>query len=256
MKESSGELAGNEQVSQSTEINGVKFFGKVEGPVKPDEVEKVQINFGNEVYLLKHFSKLSDQDTQKYIGQTTRVWGKETVIDQDFIDKQLKASGSKFNQEIPIFSSPDKAFGFVKKHLIQALNSGMNVNWIKKDKFKDCSIQFDITKEDKALENIPSDASIGTCPLIEITPEIQANLVQESRSGLESFVVNKVKGLPVPSIDSIVVALRWFDNNDMPQINTFYPGVISPAFPDSNRQNSEEFAANKVYWDKHAFIIE
>lgn len=237
-------------------IDGVKFFGEVGEAVKPEEIENIKPTLDNELYILKHYNNISEEERERLLGKEAFVNGKKIVVDESFINGQLRTAGSKFNSSIEAFSTPEKALELAKKYLLKKIEEGENLQWLIKGKARDLVTFIDINNEIKEAEGIPLDQKIGASPLVEITPELAENVASEMRGENDRYNVNKIKGMPAPEIDKLIIALRWYPGQDAPKFNSLYPGLVAPAFPNKERQTPEEAEFNQKFWDQHAFIEE
>lgn len=235
-------------------IDNVKFFGEIGSNVKREEIETLMPSLGNEFYVLKHFKSIPGEERSRFLGKEIFIYGKNVIIDDNFIDNQLNTAGSKFNSEIDAFSSPEKSLALAKKYLLKKVKEGADLKWLIKGKVKDLVVSIDIDDEIKKEENIPLDKKIGTSPLVKIMPEIADKVIQEDRGRNDKYIVNKIKDMPAPETDRLIITLRWYPNQKAPNFNSLYPGEVSPAFPNQEKQTAEEEAFNKEYWDRHAFI--
>ncbi|MFA4880634.1 MAG: hypothetical protein WC650_03345 [Candidatus Doudnabacteria bacterium] len=237
------------------EIDGVKFFGDKGERVNPEHIKMLQDDPSNWFYLLKHFSSLSPEERNLLVGQKIMFRGREIVITDELIDQQLNTAGSNFTGGIPALASPRLVFAFAKKYSLRIITASEEYYWIVKSGCKDCTFALQIDEGIKKTEGIPVSQKIGECPVVKITSQNSRLVFREQRGANDLYEVNKIRGIPVPGIDQLIVVLRWYNNQPAPRFNTVYAGFVSPPFPDK-RQTSEEFEANKLFWDQYAFIVD
>lgn len=236
------------------EIDGVKFFGDKGERVNPEHIKMLQDDPSNWFYLLKHFSSLSPEERNLLVGQKIMFRGKDIVITDELIDQQLNTAGSNFTGGIPALASPRLVFAFAKRYLLQSIIVQQHY-WLIKAGCKDCTFVLQINEAIKKAEGISVSQKIGKCPVIKITPQNAHLVFREQRGANDLCEVNKIRGIPVHGINQLIVVLRWYNNQPAPRFNTVYAGFVSPPFPDE-RQTSEEFEANKLFWDQYAFIVD
>ena len=188
-------------------------------------------------------------------GQTVRFRGEQVVIDDAFIDGQLGTVGSGFTMDIQVMSSPQKLCAFALKYLRIHVAQGEEFWWIDKGWCHDCTAVIDVSPAMKEAEGIPLNQKIGSCPVVLITPDIKGKVYEEPRGPNDQYVVGKIKGIPMPKTDRLIIALRWYQNQEVPRINTIYSGEPAPPFPNA-RQTPEEVEVYTEFWEKRAFIEE
>ncbi len=236
-------------------VEGVNFFGEKGPKVSLEDIENLKSTIDNEAYILKHFSELPPEEYNRLLDQEVYLYGKKIKIDETFINNQFKVIGSKFNPKIEAVSSPQKVLALVEKYLPKTIKE-KEPNWIIRGPFKDCLVSLEIDEQIKKAEGISQSQKIGTANLIEITPDIKSKVVQQERGKNNKYLVNTIKGIPMPETDKIIVALRWFNDKEFPKFNSIHSGIIAPPPPNPDEQSSAEIAAYNEWWDKHAFIVQ
>lgn len=236
-------------------VNGIKFFGQKGIRVSVEEIQAIVPTIDSEGYLLKHFSALPLSERELLLGKKITLRGAEVVITDQFINEQLAAAGSCFDGRVLTLASPRLLLAFVKRRLLKLVEE-REYHWIQREYCEDCTASLIVTDAIKMEEGIPLDRPIGVASVVEITPEIADKVFTDQRGAHDQYAVKKIRGIPKPRLNTLIIALRWYSNQPAPQFLTVYVGRVAPPFPDPARQKLEEVAYNMEFWNNHCFIVD
>ncbi|MBA7582022.1 hypothetical protein ES708_23941 [subsurface metagenome] len=179
-----------------------------------------------QVHALKHFSKID----REYFEKITL----EGNCSASEIKDQLTGSGSKFYPE------------FVKNPL-ELMN---------KLELKD---QFTVIHEEQDPERLEFQLEFrkGSYPngigadVMFLCDKIKdpAEIRYEEINGIS---IRVVKGTPKPTWRMNLILHK---SEEFISVNTIFPGLYAPPFPNSEEQTREQYVVCKKFWDEHGFII-
>jgi hypothetical protein len=238
------------------EMAGIRFFGEQSDPVKPEEVDNLKITDGNRLHISRHLNSLSPEARTTLLTLKTRQGGIEKAVDDDFLNAQLKTKGSKFNEKI---TNPEIVMEVCREIIKKQISQGSEIVWIKYPNndayFTDIEVIVD--EEIKRKLGLNKDDSLGTAPVVEITPEI-AGLVKKELRGQgeqkDQIEVNVIEGMAQPETDKLIIEIKKNGQTGQTFFGTAYPGIIAPGFSNPEKQSPDEAEYKREWWGKHAFI--
>ena len=177
-------------------------------------------------HVLKHFFKVD----RKYSEKITL----EGNFSASEIEDQLADAGSKFYPE------------FVKNplELINKLELKNQFTVIHEEQDPE-RLEFQIEFRKGSYPNGIGTDVVFLCDEVKDRTEIH----HEEINGIS---IQVVKGTPKPTWRLNLILHK---SEEFISVNTIFPGLYAPPFPNSEKQTREQYIVCKKFWEKHGFII-
>jgi len=237
---------------QWIEIDGIRFYNETESQVSQSETKQIIVTPASLLHVTRHLTNLSLEARRLLLAIKTSPDGR--VVNEQLINKQLSATGSKFNPKI---NNPEELLRQCKQIVAKVIESGQVASWLKEnDEFLSAHLKISLNPEQKQLLGLNTDEPTGDIRVVPITKELQSKVRQEQRGKGEKsdqIIINVISGIePLPT-DNLIISIKKPTSGNPPEFITAYTGIIVPYLPNLD-QSTKELAYNKDWWSRHAFI--
>ena len=180
---------------------------------------------------------------------------RETLIDDNYLDNQIKTPGSKFNPEQKLLSDPLVIYNIVTNYLSEMADL-KQFPCVKNGKKTMCTFEINFTPELKTKYGLDADKSMGFANVIKIKEEDKDKVYQKPRGQeeMDKYSINLMKVAELPATDKLIVVVAKFDDKPNYQMFGAWTGVIAPPIPNLKYQSKEEFDYNGKFWSEHVFL--
>lgn len=237
-----------------TIIDGIRRYGET-SPVTEQDVRVFRRTDESYAHIIRHMHTLSREAEKRILGKTILDEGTPKVVTKDLLEKLLATAVSKFNADI---DDPLTIISFAEEHVQEKVKKRERLLWQKTprgDYF--CNVATYISPPEKSFFNLDKDDHLGLCHVVEITEENESLVTQQPLGQGEKrdeVIMNVLHDTPPPS-DTLIIILYKPDMTTPATVYTSYTGIIAPPLPNAS-QAEEEYDYNRMWWDKHTFIVE
>lgn len=238
-------------------IEGINYYAEPFGSLTLAELDALEVTDDAVLHVTRHLTMLSPvARTRLKMLNITNQPGLPGFINDDYLDVQLQAAGSKFH---PTLSDPWQIIEVSKRWLRLQLLTGITASWLRNPQTGDRSLEviFSIATTQLDEVGLSRESSLGTCNIFPITPELESRVIVEERGKGEAadrIQVKVIYGMEPPLSNELVIDLTWPVGAEHPRLGSLFTGIRTPAFPDRERQGDEAFFYSKHWWDRHAFL--
>lgn len=256
MLESENPAFEQKKLFEKSNARSMRTFGEKIRNVEQKDIESIETPTESILHVARHLKRLSSEIKEKLIGKKTSDGEKEIIIDESYLERQLKSTGSKFNEKL---GNPEALIGFAKNILREKVEKSEEIPWFNNAKTgeKRSDLEIKITDDQKKILGLDPEDKLGTLSVIEITPEIEDKIKKEQRGKGElkdQIIVNTIENITPPETDNLIISIKTPPRQEKPVFYTMYTGILAPSLPRKEEQIEEEFEYNKKWWDKHAFV--
>jgi hypothetical protein len=246
-----GHADGACQEKPTAVIDGVEFYGKILGEVRPEEVEGLEPTPTSELHLGRHWNSLPESYTSALVGKEYEYYDQasksvqKVQITPEKIAASFNVKGSKFYDNVSGLENPARLIAFVREEATRRAQDG-SLKW------------FDVGYGKRTVFTVELPEEIGRDGLVSLSDLSEgelAQLEQQPRGKLQGddFKVNVIKGHPGKPTRKISVMIGIMKGETKPVVFAAFPGENAPPFP-TDQQGFAEREYGKRFWEQHAFI--